>query len=191
MVSPRSPPSVKAPPSAPPVETRRHRVWDEDPQLTDDQLYAGGRHGVSAHGPYRRRIDQRGAFAAATSAVVLAAAFLPWYTTHLPTHPTANLFSHGFAGWLIFIPVAAGAGIALGVANALLHPADPGAVPVFVLLRVVILAQVVLVVVSIFVHDTHGEFQHVSVAAYWASWAAIGAAAAGLLGTAARRPESA
>jgi hypothetical protein len=143
-------------------------AWAYERDWTDDELFASGRRGTvrpDAGAPRRRPLDPRGAVIAAASAVAVIVTFFPWYRynaiegssgTARAVLGSASLYAHGYGGWRLLIPLLAILALVLGLGNWLLRPGDRGAVMVFVVLRLVVLALLGLTVAAVFQHAPNG-----------------------------------
>jgi hypothetical protein len=130
-----------------------------------------------------------------SSLVVLAASFLPWFQLSLSDTSAARstvaltrqvgIYDPAYSGWHLAIPVACVVTIIIGLMNALLRPAQRGAVFVFALLRISGLLLLLVVLVTLFVKEPHGlgltSSVTVSVRLLWPAYAAAIAAFVGLL----------
>ncbi len=111
-------------------------------------------------------MDSRAVFVSLASAVVLVATFLPWYDVTPPASPSGRALSaltgpltildHGFGGWRFAIPVVALAAVVIGVADALIRAGQRGALLSFVALRMLVLAQLGLVIAAIVARTPYG-----------------------------------
>jgi hypothetical protein len=178
-----------------PVVGRNQAPWGDTTEFSHTELYAGGsaRAGVQSSSRYRSIFDPRGAFFTLTCLAVLAmTTILPWYSVTITlssasvTVQRLHLTDHIFPTWHIAIPILAGVGILLGVANSLLRPTDRGAVTAYVLLRVVGLALVALMILAAFWVQLPGLHLHTvfapTVNRLWPCYASIGAGVVGLAG---------
>jgi len=121
------------------------------------------------------------------SAVVMVATFLPWYSV-LPPSPQAatslgelTIFDMGFGGWRWAVPGLAALGLIAGVIDAAVRPAHRGAVTAFVVLRLLVVAELAVVVLAIAFRTPHGVGAASDLAATirWPAWGALAAAVVG------------
>ena len=125
---------------------------------------------------------------ALASAVVLAATFLPWFgLTPSGSAQTlgATILDPGYGGWRVLVPMVAVAAMVVGIANALLRPADRGALAVFVVLRALVVTQAGLVVAALATKAPHTLAQGAGslVVLRWPAWGAVAASLVALGGS--------
>ena len=166
------------------------RAWSALGFRSQEELYAGRRNAPTP--PTRRTlrgpVDSRGVFVSLASAVVLGATFLPWYEVTPPSTLSGRAISaltgpltildHGFGGWRYAIPIVALLAIVVGVADALIRAGQRGALLSFVVLRIIVLAQLGLVIAAIVARtpDGLGHGMTFVVGVRWPVWGALAAA---------------
>ncbi len=119
-------------------------VWR---QYDDYREEVRGGH-ASAGGSMLERAghDHRGLFAAVAALFALLLTFLDWYTWNVGSsirHFT--IYSEQYSGWYVAIPLVLGLAVLVGLLNFALRPGDPGALAVFITLRVLAVGAVGLI----------------------------------------------
>lgn len=164
-------------------------AWAGEGEYTRRQLTAAPSYRREVLDDLPARRDLRGAVYAVAALLVVVSTLLAWYRVSSVAHPDllrrATVYSPLYRGWYLLVPLVAGAGVVVGVANWLLRPGDTGAVAVFILLRLLGVASVAVTVAAVVVHQPtaghhlgHGPY---SVGLLWPALAAAGAAVVGLL----------
>ena len=125
--------------------------------------------------------DHRGLFAAGAAALVLAITALPWYTWSFTEAAIKHftIWSTQYSGWYLAIPIVAVVGIFVGLLNFFLRPGDPGALPVFILLRALALGLVALIALAMYFRTPSkvpGGGMALSVGLRWPMMVALGLA---------------
>jgi hypothetical protein len=134
-------------------------AWSQfDAYRSPEQLSVAQVHSAE-HGPRLAPRDPRGAAAALASLVLFGLTFLDWYAITLTfaagraLQGRATVYQVGYRGWYLVIPGVAVLGVVVGVLNFLLRVTDDWAVTVFVALRLLAVAAVVLMALAlVFVH---------------------------------------
>lgn len=171
----------------------RAELWGTDPYRDQDALLVGSRRRAQSadRSALLARLDPRGIFVAVVSALLLPACALTYYNVPGVTRlgkkvtPTYTVIAHAFGSWRVLLPVLAGLAIVVGIVNAFMQVAAPGAVTVFVALRLVVIAQLGLWVLAAVQRTPHGAAFGSGgiVTVTWVAWAAIGIAAVAVLGS--------
>lgn len=173
--------------------------WSEVDDFTRAELFAAPDYHRQLLADAPAEYDTRGLACAAASAAVVFFTFLHWYvvqgtlrSSHLMAERSMTVYSATYRSWYVLIPVVAGLGVAVGLANFFLRPGDRGATGVFVLLRVAEIATLVLVLVAFFNDKppdlSHLHYQAATVQTLWPLYAAAAAAIVGVLASLASAP---
>jgi hypothetical protein len=158
--------------------------------LEDDQFGDQLRNRAPASGRHRQSVDARGIFVATTSALLVAACFLPYYTvtggTALQT--TYTVIAHQFGEWRLALLGVAVVTVVVGIANSILRVGQRGAVGVFFTLRFLVIIQLALWIAVIFVHHfvyvtSIPSALEVSVTVSWVAYAGAAVALVGVAGS--------
>jgi hypothetical protein len=162
-----------------------------------EDLSAARRSGQRSEHALRAPVDARGVFVSLASAVVLVATFLPWYTV-TPQHGAAGrvlasltgqltILDHGFGGWRFAIPAIALVAVAAGIVDALIRAGQRFALLSFVVVRVLVLAQLGLVIGAMVDRTPKGldvgSTVRLFVDVRWPVWGALAAAVVALGGS--------
>ncbi|MCL5445426.1 MAG: hypothetical protein M1121_05130 [Actinobacteria bacterium] len=92
----------------------------------------------------------------------MATMFLPVYSftlydpTGQSTTTSLTMFDHGYGGWRFILAAVLALSVVIGVINSILKVGDKGAVFVFVVLRVLCLAQLGMIVAAIVIKTPQG-----------------------------------
>ena len=168
-------------------------TWSDPEYRWDDSTFTNqqGARESSIEG-LRRSADPRGAFVVVVSLVLIGACFVPYY--NVPATLTASGETHlrviatAMGAWRLVIPAVCVLTAAIGIANSALRVGQRGAVGVFVLLRLSVLAQLALWIIPIFVtkvYDTPPGVAPTSngVTVGWVAYSCAAVAAVAVIGS--------
>jgi hypothetical protein len=152
--------------------------------------------GPSSRG-LRRSVDPRGAFVAVLCLLLLMACYLPYYrvavpgsTTDVGSH-TFTVMAGTFGAWRVAIPSIAALSVIFGIVNSILRAGSRGAVGTFVVMRLLVLADIGLWALAAVYHHDQGPLASLPTSVTWVSWAAVVVAVMALLGSLASMGKSA
>jgi hypothetical protein len=101
--------------------------------------------------------DYRGLFAAGTGIVIVVLTFFPFFTWAIgDTSKEMTIWNTLYSGWYVAIPFVALLAILVGLLNFFLRPGDPGALAVFILLRLLAVASVALIACAMYFRTPSG-----------------------------------
>jgi hypothetical protein len=125
--------------------------------------------------------DHRGLFAAGCALVIVVLTFFPFYFWRVgPAHKELSIWSTQYSGWYVAIAVVGVIAILVGLVNFLLRPGDPGALAVFILLRLLAVSSVALIACAMYFRTPAGTLTTGPLAPVislrWPIFAALGAA---------------
>jgi len=134
-------------------------------------------------------MDGRGIFVSGASVLLLPACLLTYYALDGVTrsgrhvHATLTVVASAMGSWRVAIPILAGLCVVAGVIDAFLPVAASGAVTVFVILRVAVVAQLGVWILTAVLRTPTVPAGSPAASVTWVAWVAIGVAAIGVLGS--------
>jgi hypothetical protein len=149
-----------------------------------DPMQGLGRQGSSLR--FKARVDLRGAFAAILSLLLVAGCFVPFYSVHVANSKavtTLTVLDNAYPEWRVVILIVSVLCVLVGLGNSVLRVGTSGAVPVFVALRVLVIAQLGLWVYAFVARVPHHASPALSFAVTWEAYAAMAAAFIALAGS--------
>jgi hypothetical protein len=102
--------------------------------------------------------DHRGLFAAGWALDIVVLTFFPFYFWRVGPNATKEftIWSPQYSGWYVAIAFVGVIAILVGLLNFLLRPGDPGALAVFILLRLLAVASVALAALAMYFRTPNG-----------------------------------
>jgi hypothetical protein len=126
--------------------------------------------------------DHRGLFAAVTGLILVVLTFFPWFVwTVGQTSREFSVWSTQYSGWYVAIPMVTVLAILVGLLNFFLRPGDPGALAVFILLRILAIGTVALIAVAMYYRTPSGAPKGLLTPAVSLKWPIVAALAMGVI----------